>query len=200
MSFSFDDQEQYGDQTFDRVRYAGRQVVRREFDRCAFADCAFTETAFSLCRFRDCIFKECDLRLAQLRGSTFVNTRFEKSKVTGVDWTVTTWPDGGLFTPVHFNECDISLSSFFGLNLKKTQIIRCTAKEVNFSEADLTQADCTFTDFAESHFLHTNLTEADFTHATNYTIAAGTNTLKKTKFSLPEAVRLLHSLDIVLVE
>jgi len=44
------------------------------------------------------------------------------------------------------------------------------------------------------------LTEADFTGAKNYAIAASSNTLKKTKFSLPEAMGLLYSLDIVLTE
>jgi hypothetical protein len=44
------------------------------------------------------------------------------------------------------------------------------------------------------------LTQADFTGATNYAIAASLNTLKKTKFSLPEAMSLLYSLDIILTE
>jgi fluoroquinolone resistance protein len=58
----------------------------------------------------------------------------------------------------------------------------------------------TLTDFSNSRFQHTNLTEADFTGATNYAIAASLNTLKKTKFSLPEAMSLLYSLDIILTE
>jgi uncharacterized protein YjbI with pentapeptide repeats len=69
---------------------------------------------------------------------------------------------------------------------------------VNFAETDLTEADCTRTDFSEGRFLHTNLTEADFTGAAHYAIDATTNTLSKTKFSLPEAMSLLYSLDIVL--
>jgi fluoroquinolone resistance protein len=71
---------------------------------------------------------------------------------------------------------------------------------VDFAEADLTLANCTFTDFTNSRFQHTNLTQADFTGATNYTIAPNLNTLKKTKFSLPEAMALLYGLDIVLTE
>ena len=48
--------------------------------------------------------------------------------------------------------------------------------------------------------MHANLTEADFTGAKNYAIAPGMNTLKKTKFSLPEAMSLLYNLDIKLTE
>jgi hypothetical protein len=46
-----------------------------------------------------------------------------------------------------------------------------------------------------SRFLHTTLTGAS-----NYAIAANLNTLKGTKFSLPEAMNLLHSLDIVVTD
>ena len=79
-------------------------------------------------------------------------------------------------------------------------LTRCLAKDVDFAEADLTQANCTGTDFTDSRFNHTNLTEADFTDATHYNISATDNTLKKTRFSLPEAVSLLYSLDIILKE
>ena len=37
---------------------------------------------------------DCDLRLAIVRGSAFVNSPFEKSKVTGINWTTTSWPKG----------------------------------------------------------------------------------------------------------
>ena len=50
----------------------------------------------------------------------------------------------------------------------------------------------------DSRFNHTNLTEADFSDATHYNISAVDNTLKKTRFSLPEAISLLYSLDIIL--
>ncbi len=199
MNFTFDAQKEYADQTFKRVSYAGKQVSNRCFDQCVFESCTFTETAVNGCRFRDCTFKECDLRLANVRGSAFINSPFVYSTVTGINWTTTSWPKGGLFNPVRFTDCDISYSVFTGLDLSRIQIVRCVAKGADFAEADLTEADCSYTDFTESRFLHTNLTEADFSHATNYTIIAGMNTLKKTKFSLPEAVRLLDGLDIILV-
>src|SRR5579862_7114295 len=198
MAFSFDDQKEYAEQTFKRVNYAGKKMGRKDFDHCTFTGCTFTETVFESCSFRDCSFTDCDLRLAKVQGCRFSNTHFEKSKVTGINWTTTNWHRNGLFIPVHFAECDISFSAFVGLDLKKIQIIRCIAKDADFAEADLTQADCTETNFAQSRFLHTNLTEADFSSATGYGIAPSKNTLKKTKFSLPEALSLLDDLDIII--
>ncbi|MCC7447775.1 MAG: pentapeptide repeat-containing protein [Anaerolineae bacterium] len=196
MDFS---QREYTDHSFKRVNYVGKQIERRAFDTCTFNACAFTETTFSNCTFRTCTFRDCDLRLAKLPGSTFTDSRFEQSKLTGITWTTTNWATGGLFTPVHFTDCDISYNGFVGLDLKKIQMIRCVAKDADFAEADMTRANCTGTDFTGGRFLHTNLTEADFTDATGYAIVASLNTLKQAKFALPEAIRLLYGLDIVVV-
>ncbi len=57
--------------------------------------------------------------------------------------------------------------------------------------------DC---DFVGCQFHQTDLSSADFTTARNYFMNAESNKLKKTKFSLPEAVSLLANLDIELKE
>jgi uncharacterized protein YjbI with pentapeptide repeats len=85
-----------------------------------------------------------------------------------------------------------------GLDLRQAKLVRCTAREADFTESDLTGADCNGTDFSSSRFLRTNLTKANFTKASNYSIDPSLNTLKKTRFSLPEAISLLYSLDIIL--
>jgi fluoroquinolone resistance protein len=120
--------------------------------------------------------------------------------VIGVNWADGSWSKGGLLNSIGFDVCDISYSTFIGLELKKLTLTNCTAKDADFAEADLTQADCSGTDFAESRFLHTNLTEANFTDARNYAIDVALNVIKKAKFSLPEAVNLLRFMDIELVD
>lgn len=200
MDISFESATDFADQTFKRVTFQKQQVNRKTFNTCTFANCTFMETGFNNCRFVDCTFKECDLRMATVKGSAFTNTRFERSKVSGVNWAEGTWATSGLLNSIGFDECDISYCTFIGLNLRKIKIVNCTAKDADFAEADLSGADCTHSDFAEARFLHTDLTEADFRHAINYSISPLLNKLKKAKFSLPEAVALLHGLDIVLEE
>lgn len=85
-----------------------------------------------------------------------------------------------------------------GLNLKGIKIVECVAREVNFSDTNLTKADLRSTDFSGSRFINTDLTSADFSNATNYSINPAHNKLKKTKFTLPEAMSLLYGLDIIL--
>jgi uncharacterized protein YjbI with pentapeptide repeats len=64
----------------------------------------------------------------------------------------------------------------------------------------LKEANLRGTDFEKSIFRQTNLEKADLVKAKNYMIPPDVNTLKKTKFSLPEAMALLYSMDIVLEE
>lgn len=194
-------QKEYITEEFKKLVHKNDLISRKEFSGCAFVKCAFNETVFQDCRFLDCTFTGCDLNLARLTGCSFANTQFKDSQVLGINWTETQWATSRIpFAPVHFSGCVINYSIFMGLNLKKITLRKCSARDVSFEDANLTQADCAFTDFSNSRFLRTNLTEANFIGATNYDIAPNLNTLKKTKFSLPEAMSLLYNLDIQLVD
>ena len=196
----FNDQNEWTSQKFKGVVEKNAHMSSVEFNACTFSKCSFRETIFQDCRFHECAFQNCDLSLVTLKGCLFTDTRFEDSQVIGVNWTETSLAKSKFITPVNFYGCVVNHSTFVDINLKKINITRCIAHNVDFSQANLTQANCAFSDFSNSRFFHTDLTEADFTGATNYTILASQNTLKKTKFSLPEAMALLYGLDIVLTE
>jgi fluoroquinolone resistance protein len=198
----FNSQTEFNSQEFKKLTLKSSRLAQKEFLGCKFIKCNFSETIFQECRFHECKFTHCDLSLVNLKDTNFSSTRFEGSTILGVDWTQTAWANNKftVFKPVDFVDCVLNHSTFSAMKMKQIQIVRCIAHDVSFEEADLTQSDCTFTDFNASRFLHTNLTEADFTSATNYTIAPHLNILKKTKFSLPEAMALLHGLDIILTE
>jgi fluoroquinolone resistance protein len=196
----FSEQKEWNTQKFKGETLKNSLADRVEFNACTFNRCAFTETIFQSCKFRDCVFQGCDLSLVKLKDCVFAGNRFENSQIMGVDWTATSWARGAWLKPVDFYGCLLNHSTFVERNMKKIAISKCVCREVDFSDANLSQANCTFSDFASSRFSNTNLTEADFTGASNYSISASHNILKKTKFSLPEAMSLLYSLDIVLTE
>jgi fluoroquinolone resistance protein len=187
------------DRLFKNVRWDGRELARITFEDCRFNGCSFKETAFLSCRFQNCVFEKCDLSLAKVDKSIFTHTRFEDSKLIGVEWVNASWAKKEiqrLLQSIDFTRCVLNYSTFMGLTLEKMVLKKCTAKEVDFTNADLRQADCTFTDFENSPFIHTDLSEADLRGATHYMINPLVNTLKKAKFSLPEAMALLYSLEI----
>ena len=190
----------YAGQTFKELRLERARLVSNEFHDCTFDRCSFTETAFQNCRFVNCVFMRCDLSLLQVSKCSFAAARFESSKVMGVNWTRARWSAAKLGPPVSFSKCAISHSTFIGLNLKRIQIQDCVSVDVDFREADLSQADFAGTDLSDSLFLNTNLTTADLSRARNYQIDPSQNIVKGARFSLPEAISLLYNLDIILVE
>jgi len=200
MNFATDAALEFDQQTFKKLEIRQQTIKQKTFQECIFTQCTLNEVSFDNCKFFKCSFKECDLNLMKVKNCVFSEVEFENSKVVGVNWMEALWGKNNLLGSINFTGCTLNYSTFIGLTLKKMKLIRCLAKDVDFAEADLTQANCTGTDFTDSRFNHTNLTQADFTDATHYNISAVDNTLKKTRFSLPEAISLLYSLDIILKE
>ncbi|MEZ4670176.1 MAG: pentapeptide repeat-containing protein [Anaerolineae bacterium] len=192
--------DEYDGQVFKKLTYSQQSLRHKQFTDCSFTDCGFKETQFEGCVFRGCTFTDCDLSLVKVQNTAFVDSSFEGCKLVGVNWIDADWSKASIFGLPTFTRCTLNYSTFIGLKLKKLRLINCIAHDVDFSDTDLTLAVCTGTDFAESRFVKTNLTEADFTGASNYTISPNLSILKKAKFSLPEAVSLLYGLDIVLVD
>jgi uncharacterized protein YjbI with pentapeptide repeats len=191
----------FEDEDFRKLAAAEADISFKQFIDCRFTGCNFSTATLRECVFQNCQFKECDLSLVTVPGSVFSGVHFENSKITGVNLVEAEWEKTGLLkASVAFVNCNVSHSTFFGLKLKKLLLTKCIAHDVDFGEADLTGANFTHTDFAESRFFKTNLTQADFTHAVHYSIGVHVNTVKKAKFSLPEAMSLLHALEIVLVD
>ena len=195
------EQEEFCDLEFKKLEGKDTHIHGKLFNGCTFLKCNFNGAAFQNCRFRDCTFKSCDLSLVNLKGCSFANTNFEDSLLIGIDWTLTSWGTGKFyFKQVDFSGCVLNYSSFMGLNLKKTVMRKCIAHEVGFQDCDLTQADLTFCDLKDSRFAHTNLADADLRGARDYQIDPTQNTLKKTRFSMPEVMSLLYCLDIEIAD
>jgi fluoroquinolone resistance protein len=198
MSLSIESNAVYADQEFKDVVLERGRVDSAEFDECSFVNCSFVESVFQDCRFANCLFSGCDLTLVELNGSAFSSARFERCTAVGVNWTLAARPAVLLGKPLSFSGCALNHATFIGLNLKGIEIRNCAAVDVDFREADLSRADFSGTDLSKSLFGDTDLSEADLSRARNYSINPGRNTLKQAKFSLPEAMSLLHNLDIIL--
>ncbi len=193
MNLLAGEQFEFFDQKLTNLEHRQETIAGLSFHDCTFAACDFTETSISHCTFIDCEFKSCDLSLITVEGCRFNGIQFRETKLMGVNWS-----KAAMLKRVDFFDCNISYSTFMELDLTRSQIINCHAKEAYFAETNLTKAKFTKTDFVDSKFFHTNLTNADFTDAKNYFIPYSQNTIKKTKFSMPEALSLLHGLDIIL--
>ncbi|KZE74309.1 pentapeptide repeat-containing protein [Paenibacillus elgii] len=193
-------EEEYYDEHFVEAQYSQQEVTSVRFYDCTFTKCDFSETVFKDCKFSGCTFENCNLSLIQVLDCDFSQVSFTHSKLIGINWAEMAPPRKVGSGLLRFEECTLSHSTFIGLTLPKSVITKCTAKNVDFRESDLTEADMSYTDFSESLFDRTNLTAADFSFATNYMIDPGLNPIRKAKFTLPEAISLLYCMDIQLID
>lgn len=79
-------------------------------------------------------------------------------------------------------------------------MVDCRLYEVDFRECDLAGSVITGCDLSGSLFNNTNLRSADFSDSRNFNINVLKNPLVNAKFSRQEAVILLESLGIELVD
>ena len=164
-----------------------------EFVECHFFGIDFSQYNLSRFRFLDCEFHECNLSNSSLKGANFKHSIFNKSKLIGLNWSEAT-----SLSISSFSECILDYSIFHSMNLKCFIFTDCKMMEVEFSESQLAKALINRCMLRGTTFNKANLQEADLRGSTEYFIDVRYTNVKKAKFSMPEALSLLSSLDIIL--
>ncbi len=183
------------DESFESIHAKGEALNGRRFENCSFKNCSFSEASFRDVSLLDCKFDGCDLSNAQFTGARLRDSSFQDSKLVGVNWTT-----GSALSGISFQKCVLNLSVFQNLDLRKWIVVNCVAREADFSDTNLSEANLQGTDFFGARFSNTKLEKADLRNAVNYDIDPNFNRIKGAKFSLPEAMSLLRGLGIVVEE
>ena len=195
-----DSHHQYFEETFNNLNMQDIRCQKSEFEACSFVDCNFTGAIFEHCNFIHCSFNRCQLSLAKLPYTRVFGLSFLECKLVGIDWTQVAWSEYHKDFEVSFRQCILNDSSFFGLTLQGLMLDECKVQDVDLREGDFSKAVMTYSDFTHSLFMRTNLQGADFTEATQYSINILENQVQGAKFSKHEAVYLLESLGVELVD
>ncbi len=190
----------YEEAAFERLKLEGFRLDSSTFTDCRFIRCSLVEAALDTCRFQRCTFIDCDLSLVQVPGSEFASVEFEGSKLVGVNWTMAYENRPTLGKPMAFASSNLSHCTFIGMEVTGLQMIDCVAHEVDFRQTDLQNAVFSGTDLRGSLFMDTDLSGADLRTARNYSIDPTKCKLSGAQLSMPEAISLLHTLDIRLDE
>lgn len=189
-------QDEFYDLTFSDLKLDKMEIRDKLFENCTFNKSSFIETIFHSCKFVDCEFKFCNLSSTQFKYTSFNETVFDESKLIGINWTHAKWPNINLSSPIKIYKSNISHSSFFELELREIIIEDCKAHDVDFRGSDLSNGIFILTDFQNSQFMHTKLYAANFTEAINYSINPKENDIRKGKYTMPDAINLLHYFEI----
>lgn len=197
---NLDDKNEYLSETFKSLDLSGKTITLKEFEGCSFENCDFSEAILKRCNFIDCEFISCNLSNVKIEYSKFADVCFRDSKLIGINWTKVDFPRMLFSAPFSFYKCILNDSSFQGLTLPDLIMEECRAHNVDFRDGDFASSNFTYTDLTGCLFHKTNLSGADFSEAVNYDIDIYRNTIKKAKFSRFEAIRLLDSSEIELVD
>ena len=196
----FEQEEEYYADHFEGLDCVAAEVEAKEFDNCTFTKCDFSEARFKKCKFIECDFINCNLSLAKFELSGFTDVTFRDSKLIGVNWTTVAWSSLVLEAPIRFYKSIVNDCSFYGLSLQGLVLEECKAHGVDFREGDFTGSNFTYTDLTGCLFGNSRLPGVDFAEAENYDIDVYQNDIKGAKFSRFEALRLLDSLEVELVD
>ena len=185
---------------FEKVNLHGVTIKHAEFEECTFNSCDFSETLFRSCRFIDCRFENCNLSVMKLTDTMISGCEFISSKMIGIDWSMCDWKSLLSSEPIKFYQCILNDSSFYGVSMDRTEMKECSVRELDFRSGSFKNANFSSSDFKGALFGDTHLEYANFTDASNTNISLKNNYLKGAKFSRYEALYLLQSMGIVLVD
>lgn len=180
------------DKTFDRINFTQAPPEKGNYENCTFVNCIFTNTDLSAINFSDCSFTGCDFSMARLTDSTIRDVAFKDCKLLGLlfqDCNETIFK-------ATFEGCNLNLSSFYKLRLKKIKFKACSLQEADFTEADLSGALFDNCDLGGATFENTLLEKADLRTAYNYAIHPELNHIKGAKFSVAGIPGLLQQYGI----
>ncbi|PHM61955.1 pentapeptide repeat-containing protein [Xenorhabdus ishibashii] len=190
----------YFDISFSKADFSDSNVEDTIFEACEFNHCNFSSAKLSRCKFNNCTFNHCNLGVIEIPDTRFYEIYFNECKLSGIDWTRAIWPNFNLDFELHFTKCILTNSSFLGLKLHSLKMEECRLVDVDFRESDLSNSVLTGCDFSGSLFNKTVLRSVNFTYSWGYNIDILNNTVVKAKFSRLEALSLLESLGIELVD
>jgi len=180
---------------FEKIDYTAAKLPKEEYENCTFQDCIFYNADLSSLSFYECVFSACDFSLAKLNNTLLNDIQFKHCKLLGLRFD--NCNDSGL--SIHFENCQLKLSTFFKLKLIKTKFINCNLQEVDFTQTDLSGSIFENCDLQRAVFDGTNLEKVDFSSSFNFTIDPEKNKIKKARFSNQGLAGLLDKYNLEIV-
>ncbi|PCJ98015.1 MAG: hypothetical protein COA50_03540 [Flavobacteriaceae bacterium] len=174
--------------------YSTTRLKKGEYEHCTFINCNFSNANLTNSSFMECEFIDCNLSNANVTATSFKEVFFKDCKLLGVHFDQC----NDFLLAFNFEDCTLSLSSFYQLKLKKTRFKNCNLEEVDFVEVDVTEAIFDNCNLNRAIFENTILVKADLRTSYNFSIDPENNRIKKAKFSKEGISGLLEKYDIVI--
>lgn len=175
--------------------FSGVDLFETVYESCVFINCNFAKQSFQETGFIDCEFHECDFSMTKIFNLSIRDNIFLGCKFLGFHFE-----DCNQFAfSAKFENCQLNLCSFFGMDMANIEFTDCNLKEADFSSADLKGITFSNCDLQGAVFENSNLEKSDFSTAFNYSFDPVKNRINKAKFSVPGVLGLLDSFNIEII-
>ena len=190
--------EYFEEQDIINKQFEEENFENIEFVECNFTGCQFLNIKIKNCKFKNCRFKNCVIGNIGFLYCEATNLEFSNSVLIGIIWN--DLKNKRIETAIFrsMKDCTIKYNYFTNLKLVKYNFIGSQFDESYFEECKLVEAKFNGVNLHGTKFIKCDLSGADFRDALEYEIDISDNKLKKAKFSFPEVVSLLSSLNIII--
>lgn len=189
--------EQYEeDQTFEGFSLESGVLVDRDFVDCHFVSCTLTDCTLVRCSFSGCRFEKCRISNLKTEGSQMKFSEFSNCDLVGIEWQGLA-PNGKFAGPLaKLQACRLTYNTFAELKLNKFDFSGAEITRSIFAKCELVEANFRACKLGETEFFQCDIRKADFREATGYQIDIMENKMKAARFSYPDAICLLDSLEL----
>lgn len=186
----------FENECFENLKLEELTFDRYEFIDCKFINCTFDTCKINFCKFNGCSFVKCTVISLKSEYSAAQFAEFENCNLIGVNWSKLL-PDKRFAEPVKsFQNCRLKYNHFTRMNLLRFDFSDTEITDSMFAECTLTESNFKGCILNKTEFFQCDLKKSDFREASGYQIDVMTNKLKGARFSFPEVVNLLNSLEI----
>lgn len=187
----------YEYEEFENIQMEGELLEDQVFEDCTFYKCRISETKIRHCSFRGCTFKGCTILNNTYEFTDAIDCRFFECSLVGISWNDVERENNIILPFSQFESCTLKHNLFVGFHMKKFDFSECYLLDSAFEQCDLKESSFQRAGLKGTSFMRNDLTGADFRGAADYTISLENNKMKKSRFSFPDAIRLLASTGII---
>lgn len=185
----------YLDEEFDGRVFVGDELQGIEFENCHFTRCNFESLSFQGSSFINCRFQDCNLSNVKLTKTSFQDVQFSGCKMLGLQFDQC----NGFGFAIQVNNCLLTHSNFFQMDLRNSSFLNSQLHGVDFSEAKLSGSKLNGSDLLDAVFEFSDLEKANFSDCINLRIDPTKNKLKGALIPANELAGLLYPFQIRVV-
>ena len=191
------EEEYYEGRVIKEQKYQGILKEHCRFVDCTFENCSFEDCKIIGCTFVNCSFHNCSIISPALQYSEIKNAVFQKCNLIGIHCWNELLPAGKYGHSIdQLKDCYLKYHSFVEMPFRKFDFSGNTIQESIFEECDLQESNFVGCGLESTQFFRCDMRKADFRDARGYVIDVPSSKIKQARFSFPEVVNLLNSLEI----